>query len=70
MDYRDIVIIALLILAIVFIVLFVYTNEAYRELERQKDGIWKLYKSECERNIEQLKQSILRDDIEELSDRL
>ena len=63
MEFKDIVIIALLILAIVFIVLFAYTNEAYCELERQKDEIWKLYKSESDRNIEQMKRDILSDDI-------
>ena len=63
MEFKDIVIIALLILAIVFIALFMYTNEAYCELERQKDEIWKLYKSESDRNIEQMKRDILSDDI-------
>lgn len=63
MDYKDIIIIALLILSIVFIVLFMYTNEAYCELEKQKDEIWKLYKSESDRNIEQMKRDILSDDI-------
>ncbi len=65
MEAKDIVIIAMAILAIVFMVLFMYVNEAYNELEKRKDDIWKLYKSECERNIAQMKQDILRDDIEE-----
>lgn len=66
MDFKDIIIIALLILAIVLIVLFMYTDEAYKEVKKQKDNIWKLYKIECDRNIEELKRDILRDDIEEL----
>lgn len=70
MDIKDIIILALVFLSIVLIVLLIHRDEEFMEVKRQKDNIWRLYTNECERNIEQLKKSILRDDIEELSDRL
>ena len=67
MDIKDIIIIALLILAIVLVVLYMYTDEAYKEVQKQKDDIWKLYEIECDRNIEKLREDIFRDDIEILN---
>lgn len=70
MDVKDIIILALVFLSIVLIVLLIHRDEEFTEIKRQKDNIWRLYANECEKNIEQLKKNIFRDDIEELSDRL
>lgn len=68
MDLKDMIIVVLVIFIIVLFALFLVADEAYKETLKQRDDIWELYNSECDRNIEQLKQDILSDDIDDIDE--